>query len=247
MADTNPTTEIGFSYEYGLDIDLSDNDIPKWQPMRFAKVIAPTANAKTVDGATYDDKGADHPIKTGESWELQLTVQQHRLADGHYLPEVEALMAATAPDAKGNKASVHVRFYDKPASGTPNPNDAYEGTATVSMNRANTGVNEEGGWQFTLTGQGPRKKIVNPLIGSSKPTIAGITPTGKKVGEQVTLSGVGFTGATAVKFGSLTAAFTVVNDATIVATVPATATGSMQVTVTTSGGTSAGTSYMVAS
>lgn len=162
MADT-PKTEIGFSYEYGMEINTGTSGGPKWQPVRFAKVIAPTRNPKTVDGATYDDKGADHPITTGESWELQVTIQQHRMEDGNYLPEVEALKAATEPDATGNKASVHVRWYDKPATGKANKNDAYEGTGTVSMQRAATGVNEEGGWEFTVTGQGPRKKITDPL------------------------------------------------------------------------------------
>lgn len=155
-------TRIGFSYEYGLDINTGTAKAPTWQPVRFAKVIAPTTSPKTVDGATYDDLGADHPITTGESWELQATIQQHRMADGKYLPEIEALKAATEPDATGAAASVHVRWYDKPATGKPNPNDAYEGHGTVSMQRATTGVNEEGGWSFTITGQGPRKKITNP-------------------------------------------------------------------------------------
>lgn len=163
MPDTPVTSEVGFSYEYGVDIDTSSTSTPAWQPVRFAKVIAPTRTPKSTDGATYDDKGADHPIITGESWELQITIQQHRLADGKYLPEIETLKAATEPDSAGQKASVHLRWYDKPASGTANANDAYEGRGTVSMQRANTGVNEEGGWTFTITGQGPRVKITNPM------------------------------------------------------------------------------------
>ncbi|MCD4558225.1 phage tail tube protein [Schaalia sp. lx-100] len=159
-------TEYGFSYEYGVDVNLADAGAsPNWQSTRFCKVIAPTAEPKTVDGATYDDKGADHPIKTGENWGLELTIQQHRISEsGNYLPEVEKLKAASEPDAYGNRATVHVRWYDKPSSGKPNANDAYEGFGTVKMVRSATGVNEEGGWQFTITGQGPRTKIKNPLV-----------------------------------------------------------------------------------
>src|SRR5262249_51764718 len=48
-----------------------------------------------------------------------------------------------------------------------------------------------------------------------------------------------FTGATAVKFGSTTAAFSVTNDNTISATAPATITvGTVDITVTTAAGTS---------
>ncbi|QPK81115.1 hypothetical protein G7Y41_08760 [Schaalia sp. ZJ405] len=164
MSEETPTTNIGFSYEHGIDVNLAKpSEEAKWQAVRFAQVIAPTTEAKTVDGATYDDKGADHPIKTGESWNIQLTVQQHRDETGAYLPEVEKLKAATEPDANGNLSTVEVRWYDKPSSGKPNKDDAYQGVATVKMSRANTGVNEQGAFQFELSGQGPRKKIVNPL------------------------------------------------------------------------------------
>lgn len=158
---TSPTTEstqYGFSYEYGVDIWLTD----KWQPIRFISSVNPTVSPKEVDAATYDDNGADHPVRVGETPSLSFYVQMHRLASGNFLPEVEALLAATRPDAVGSLGVVKVRYYDKPVKGTPNSKEAYEITATVSAERASTGNAELSGWNFTLNGQGARKGITNP-------------------------------------------------------------------------------------
>lgn len=247
MSDETPETEYGFSYEYGIDVDITpDNPEPTWQRIRFAKVIAPTAAPKEIDGQTYDDKGADHPIKLGESWELQVEVQQQRLENGFYLPEIEALMAACAPDATGAKATRRFRWYDKPAQGAPNPNDAFEGRGTVTMTRADTSTAGLGGWQFTVKGQGPRKKILNPLIDATKPTISGITPTGKRVGGMVKIAGGGLTGATEVKFGAQKATEFQVTGDSILAVIPTGASGAVDVTVKTPKGTSAAVQYTVA-
>ncbi len=74
------------------------------------------------------------------------------------------------------------------------------------------------------------------------PTVTGISPPAGPLagGTTVTISGSGLSGATSVKFGGVTASFTVTSDTEISATVPAaTDTGSVDVTVTTPGGTSA--------
>lgn len=158
---TSPATEstqYGFSYEYGVDIWLTD----KWQPIRFISSVNPTVSPKEVDAATYDDNGADHPVRVGETPSLSFYVQMHRLASGNFLPEVEALLAATRPDAVGSLGVVKVRYYDKPVKGAPNAKEAYEITATVSAERASTGNAELSGWNFTLNGQGARKGITNP-------------------------------------------------------------------------------------
>ena len=68
------------------------------------------------------------------------------------------------------------------------------------------------------------------------PVITGIAPTSGPVGTQVTITGSGFVGATAVKFGGVKAtSFTVNSGTTITATVPAGAK-SGKVSVTTAGG-----------
>jgi hypothetical protein len=99
-------------------------------------------------------------------------------------------------------------------------------------------------------GNGTTTNSVTPVAvfglggGSVAPTITAIAPTSGPAagGTGVTLTGTGFTGATAVTFGSTPAAsFSVSSDTSISAVSPA-GTGTVDVTVTTPGGTSATTS-----
>jgi hypothetical protein len=68
------------------------------------------------------------------------------------------------------------------------------------------------------------------------PTVSGFSPVQGPVGTQVTISGSNFTGATAVTFNGTPASFSVVNDGSINATVPAGATTGA-ISVTGPGGT----------
>jgi hypothetical protein len=73
------------------------------------------------------------------------------------------------------------------------------------------------------------------------PAVTGVSPASGPAGggTTVTITGSGFTGATAVKFGSSTAAsVTVVSSTRITAVTPAHAPGTVTITVTTPGGTS---------
>ena len=77
---------------------------------------------------------------------------------------------------------------------------------------------------------------------SSPPTISSFTPTSGAPGDVVTITGTRFSGATAVRFGSTSASFTVGSSTSITATVPPQAL-SGKISVQTPGGTatSAGT------
>ncbi|HTU19333.1 MAG TPA: IPT/TIG domain-containing protein [Gemmataceae bacterium] len=110
--------------------------------------------------------------------------------------------------------------------------DPAEAAGTVHVTVANAGgtSSTSAANQFTYT---------------AAPTVTGLAPnTGPAAGgTQVTITGTGFTGATAVNFGSTVftpASFTVNSDTSITFTVPAgTAGAQVNVTVTTAGGTSA--------
>ncbi|PKG33493.1 IPT/TIG domain-containing protein [Methanoregula sp.] len=76
------------------------------------------------------------------------------------------------------------------------------------------------------------------------PTVTGITPETGPVsgGTEVTITGTKFTGTTAVTFdGTAATEFTVVSDTSITATTPAHAAGSVDIVVTTPGGSATGT------
>lgn len=78
------------------------------------------------------------------------------------------------------------------------------------------------------------------------PTIEGVDPQPiDPAGDQVTISGAGLLGATAVSFdGEPAEAFTVLNDATITATTPTLDLGEVDVTVTTPGGSGEATAQV---
>lgn len=247
MTATSPAlpagTALGFSYEYGCDVNVGTFDAPVWQPVRRISDFAPNVTPVTQDAQTYDDFGAPNADKSSENWTLSYTVLGNRsLTTGLYLPELEAIRARTKPTAVGEAAVLHVRYYHKPVTGTPNPTDAYEGFATVGVTRSNTGA--DGAVErhaVTLTGKGPRKEIANPFAGwgVTKPVVATATPENATAGDMVTITGAGFLGTTGVKFGAANAAeFVVMGGATIVATLPTGSAGSAVITVTNAAGTS---------
>jgi IPT/TIG domain len=72
------------------------------------------------------------------------------------------------------------------------------------------------------------------------PTLTSVVPDNGPVfaGTVVTLTGTGFSTATAVQFGTVLVSFTAASDTQIAATAPAGPTGTVPVTITTPGGTS---------
>jgi IPT/TIG domain len=85
--------------------------------------------------------------------------------------------------------------------------------------------------QFAYSAPGPGSHVIDSVSPASGSTAGG---------DSVTLTGSGFTGATAVHFGTLTASsYQIVSDSEITATSPASDTaGPVDITITTPGGTS---------
>ncbi|KFZ18900.1 hypothetical protein V502_03906, partial [Pseudogymnoascus sp. VKM F-4520 (FW-2644)] len=78
----------------------------------------------------------------------------------------------------------------------------------------------------------------------AEPTLTGLSPTGGATvgGNNVTLTGTGFTTASDVIFGANPAAFSILDDTLISAVAPS-GSGAVSVTVTNSGGTSSAETY----
>jgi hypothetical protein len=85
----------------------------------------------------------------------------------------------------------------------------------------------------TVTTAGGSAATAHPF--KVAPVVGGFAPASAIVGAQVTITGSGFTGATSVTFHTLAAAFSVVADGVIVATVPSGATDGPIHVVTPSG------------
>ncbi len=107
---------------------------------------------------------------------------------------------------------------------------AGSGTVHVSASTAGATSAPDAANQFTYVPVGPAPTVKK--LSKKKGPAAGATP--------VTITGTGFTGVTAVNFGSLGAAdVTVVSATSITVLSPAATTGTVEVTVTTPNGTSA--------
>jgi hypothetical protein len=116
------------------------------------------------------------------------------------------------------------------ASDTSITATAPAGTGTVDVTVAAT-------WGTSATGSADQFTYVVPPPPPTNPAVTAVTASTGPSGSLVTVSGVNFTGATAVLFGTAGAAFVVDNDGTISATVPP-GSGTVDVTVTTPSGTS---------
>jgi hypothetical protein len=87
-----------------------------------------------------------------------------------------------------------------------------------------------------ITVKEPSGNLVSPLTFKIVPALISFAPPSGSVSTQVILTGTSFTQATAVKFGTKAATFTVNSDTQITTTVP---TGAVtgKISVTTPGGT----------
>ena len=146
-----------------------------------------------------------------------------------------AVVSWTAP-GNGGSAITGYTVSSTPAGGSATVSGSST-TATVS------GLSNGTSYTFTITatnavGTGPASAPSNAVIPGVPVVVSSVSPSNGPAagGTVVTIAGSGFTGATAVKFGSVAASsFSVTSDAQITATSPAAAPGSVDVTVVVAG------------
>lgn len=208
------------------------NGKTKWAPK--------PAEASTEDATTMEDDGWEYPEVTGYKWSAELEVLRKRYADDAESPLVHdpgQELCRAAVGKFGPAAQLYVRYYD-----TEGLLPAYQGLALVTWEPTESNVKGLSGAKITFTGQGKlRDDVTNP---NAVPVVTGATPSNAITGATVTITGSGFTGATAVTFGGTAAGtFTVVSATQITATMPAGGSGSAAIVVTTPAGTSNSFAY----
>ncbi|MGW2372979.1 IPT/TIG domain-containing protein [Kitasatospora sp. NPDC001683] len=135
----------------------------------------------------------------------------------------------------GLSGATAVTFGSAPAAFTVVSDSSLVATAPAGSGTVQVTVTTPGGTSNSLAYTYTAPPVVTTIVPTQGPASGGNT---------VTLTGSGFTGATAVRFGAVAASsFTVVSATQITATVPAGGPGASGVTVTTAGGTSLPVTY----
>lgn len=251
------TLPAGYSlvsdHEWGLDVDLNDAGTPSWQAHRLMTTMTPTPNQITRDEQTMDDDGNPNQGVVGLGISLAVTARlAAALATGLYLPEIELL--DTKSRLPGTPNAAHVRWYHKPKTPGQVPHPvAFEAWVSVAQTPPTTGtVGNTSDIAHTLATKGKITQIANPYAGAAvaaAPVIASITPTGRSVGELITISGSGFTPAATVTIDGVSLTpeeIFYVGPNMLVVAIPTGAVTASPVIVTTTAGASNTVSYTVA-
>ncbi len=229
----NPANEIGFRIERAAGNGA------------FSGIGTALANATTFADSTVPVSGTYRYRVTaynaaGDSVSNILTVDTTAVG-----PAITAISPASGPISGGTSVVITgtnltgataVTFGATPATGFT-VNSATQITATAPAGAAGT-------VDVTVTTAGGTSAIsvADRYTYVATPTVTGLLPSSGPIsgGTSVVITGTNLTGATAVTFGATPATGFTVNSATqITATAPAGAAGTVDVTVTAAGGTSA--------
>ncbi|WP_086765333.1 phage tail tube protein [Streptomyces bobili] len=155
---STPTPTNALARRWKIDIDTSAaKDGSDWQNIIGVTDFSPSAEPNIEDSSDYDSGGWAGNTKTGQAWEVSLTINR-RINDQVkvYHPTHEALRIASF--SSGSASEVHVRYYDR--DGLP---EAYEGTAIVTWAPSGGETTALDQVEVTLTGNGPLLLITNPV------------------------------------------------------------------------------------
>ncbi|KMS71302.1 hypothetical protein ACH49_24710 [Streptomyces leeuwenhoekii] len=155
---STPTPITALARRWRLEIDMSaTKDGSDWQLVPGITEFSPAAEPNIEDSSSYDSEGWAENTKTGQSWELGVTINR-KINDTvkTYHPTHEAFRLASF--AFGSASEVHVRYFDR--NGLP---EAYEGTALVTWAPSGGEYTALDQVEMTLTGTGPLLPITNPV------------------------------------------------------------------------------------
>ncbi|MBK3631560.1 hypothetical protein JHN52_01010 [Streptomyces sp. MBT97] len=155
---STPTPVTALARRWRLELDMSAaKDGSDWQLVVGVTDFKPAAEPNIEDSSDYDSGGWAGNTKTGQSWELGVTINR-KINDQvkTYHPTHEVFRLASF--AFGSASQVHVRYMDR--DGLP---EAYEGTAIVTWTPSGGETTALDQVEMTLTGDGALVPITNPL------------------------------------------------------------------------------------
>lgn len=221
-----------------LDVDLAATETPDWAQVRATQNFVPGINSTVQDSSDYDAEGwGSDAVTLRKAQPTATLLRKENPTTGAYDPGQEKLRQCSE-----DLELAHIRWYERKAGG-----QAWEGYALVQWAPQGGGVEGLQAVNVTLLVQGKPEKIASPTAATSVPVLTTALPSGAAQGDQVTIKGAGFTGTTGaagVKFGATNATdYVVVDNATIVAVVPAGSAGPANIVVTNGVGASAPLTY----
>ena len=231
------------------DINSNTYAAPTWVGVFGVEDFKPALDPSVQDDSDYDSLGYKSSTITALGWTLELKLARKVTAASAtvYDPGQELLRAAAETMGASNR--VDVRWYEMgSATGVGPKIEAYRGYAAVSWSEDGGGMDALDTVSVTLTGQGARTAITHPAGALVAPVLYSVTPaTGAAAGGTlVCIKGYGFMTAgvsvvvaSGVKLAAHVAPFfTVVDNETLWATMPAEDAGTTTITVENSIGVS---------
>ncbi|MFD3902968.1 hypothetical protein HXS80_20485 [Streptomyces sp. CB04723] len=149
--------EIALARQWRLEVNMGTAAVPDWKLCPGITAFQPASEPNIEDSGDYEGDGWAGNTKTGQAWELSLTINRRISPTAKvFNPVHEALRLAHF--AYGNANKVHLRYMDR--TGLP---EAYEGHAIPTWAPAGGERTALGQVEITLTGDGPLLPIDNPL------------------------------------------------------------------------------------
>lgn len=245
---TTPTTRVtALARRMRVDIDTAVYPASQYQELMGKAEVKLIEELRTEGDEAYEDSGAYREQVTGYQWRLEIKLLHSTNAAGTAVDTVHRFLRTKFEAAKTGTAQAGefgVRWYDKDGLDDGNSKEGRAYVKAFPPDGGNPGALDM--ISLVVQGQGPLAAITNPNA-TTVPAVTGLSPTGGGTagGNLVNIYGskfTGVTGATGVKFGANNAtSYMFVSDSHIVAVAPAGVAGTVQVSVTTPGGTSADT------
>ncbi|MFD3790776.1 phage tail tube protein [Streptomyces cyaneofuscatus] len=148
---------VALARRWRIEVNTGTTAVPDWKLCPGVTSFQPAAEPNIEDSSDYDSDGWAGNTKTGQAWELSLTINRKvKETAKTYNAVHEALRMASF--AYGGASQVHVRYMDR--RGLP---EAYEGRALVTWAPSGGEYTALDQVEVTLTGDGPLLPIENPL------------------------------------------------------------------------------------